>query len=247
VKALAAAILLFWMTISAGAEQLIVALSSEEVQITSNFTGTSITVFGAIEPDSSTVSKPSFYDIVVAVKGPSESVITRRKDRIAGIWLNNPSRTLRDMPSFYAVNSSRPLSDLTTPQTLERYRLGADEIVGAALPATDPFAQAFIRLKQEAGLYREEAYGVLFPALSVFQTAVQIPANVPVGRYTAMVYLFRDGAMLASSDSEIRISKTGFEQFTYDLAQHRGLIYGGICVIFAIFTGWLAGVIFRRD
>lgn len=243
----AAALWLMLVSLPAQAEQLIVALSSEEVKITSNFTGTSIAVFGAIEPDAATVSRPSFYDVVVTVKGPAESVVTRRKDHIAGIWLNNGSRTLRDMPSFYAVNASRPLSDVTTPQTLKRYRLGADEIVGAALPAADPFAQAFVRLKQEAGLYREEAYGVLFPAITVFQTAVQIPANVPIGKYMATVYLFRDGAMLASGDSEIRISKTGFEQFTFDLAHDRGLVYGLICVILAIFTGWLAGVIFRRD
>ncbi|HEV7283598.1 MAG TPA: TIGR02186 family protein [Kaistia sp.] len=53
--------------------------------------------------------------------------------------------------------------------------------------------------------------------------------------------------MLASDQSEIRISKMGFEQFTFDLAHNQGLIYGLICVILAVFTGWLAGVIFRRD
>ena len=257
-KGLAALLAFGVMTLAilpARAEQLIVALSAEEVRITSNFTGTSITVFGAIERDAATVSRADFYDVVVSVKGPPETVVTRRKDRILGIWLNSASRTFVNIPSFYAVNSSRPLSEVTTPQILKRFQIGADDLVfpvsagneAESAGTDDPFRQAFIRLKQQDGLYRREAYGVKFPGAEIFQTAVQIPANVPVGRYVVTVYLFRDGAMLASEDAEIRISKTGFEQFTFDLAHNQGLIYGLICVILAVFTGWLAGVIFRRD
>jgi uncharacterized protein (TIGR02186 family) len=254
-----AALLVFWgvafATAPVRAEQLIVALSAEEVRITSNFTGTSITVFGAIERDAATVSRAEFYDVVVSVKGPAETVVTRRKDRFVGIWLNNASRTFVNIPSFYAVNASRPLSEVTTPQILKRFQIGSDNLVfpvsaddGAETAGPDDdFRKAFIRLKQQDGLYRSEAYGVKFPGTEIFQTAVQIPANVPVGRYVVTVYLFRDGAMLASDQSEIRISKMGFEQFTFDLAHNQGLIYGLICVILAVFTGWLAGVIFRRD
>jgi len=254
-----AALLTLWAIALAAAparaEQLIVALSAEEVRITSNFTGTSITVFGAIERDAATVSRAEFYDVVVTVKGPSETVVTRRKARYVGLWLNSASRTFVNIPSFYAVNSSRPLSEVTTPQIQKRFQIGADALVfpvsadddAETAGPNDEFRQAFIRLKQQDGLYRSEAYGVKFPGTEIFQTAVQIPANVPVGRYLVTVYLFRDGAMLASDQSEIRISKMGFEQFTFDLAHNQGLIYGLICVILAVFTGWLAGVIFRKD
>jgi uncharacterized protein (TIGR02186 family) len=241
--------------VAARAEQLVVALSTEEVRITSNFTGTSITVFGAIERDAATVSRAEFYDVVVAVKGPPETVVTRRKDRMFGIWLNSDSRTFVNIPSFYAIHSSRPLSEVTTPQILKRFQIGADNLVFpiAAETGADPtetddaFRDAFIRLKRSDGLFRSQAYGVTFPGTEIFQTAIQLPANVPIGRYAVMVYLFRDGAMLASDQSEIRIAKTGFEQFTFDLAHNQGLLYGLICVILAVFTGWLAGVIFRRD
>jgi uncharacterized protein (TIGR02186 family) len=239
----------------ARAEQLIVALSTEEVRITSNFTGTSITVFGAIERDAATVSRAEFYDVVVALKGPPETVVTRRKERFLGIWLNSASRTFVNIPSFYAINSSRPLSEVSTPQILKRFQIGSENMVfpvsadeGAeTADADNAFRQAFIRLKQQDGLFRSEAYGVTFPGNEIFQTALRIPANVPVGRYGVTVYLFRDGALLATDQSEIRIAKTGFEQFTFDLAHNQGLIYGLICVILAVFTGWLAGIIFRRD
>lgn len=248
------AFLALFLIVPAKAEELIVALSSEEVKITSNFTGTGITVFGAVERDAGTVSRGSFYDVVVALRGPAETVVARRKDRLLGVWLNNASRTYLDMPSFYAVNSSRPVSEVTTAPVLRRFQLGFDNLAfdtaeheEAITPEDISFRQSFIRIKQQAGLFRQEHYAVTFPGSNVFQTTLQIPANVPVGRYQVSVYLFRDSAYLATSNAEIRVSKTGFEQFTFDLAHGYGFLYGAICVVLAIFTGWLAGVIFRKD
>ena len=43
------------------------------------------------------------------------------------------------------------------------------------------------------------------------------------------------------------MAKIGFEQVTFELAQNYPLVYGVLAVILAIFTGWLAGVIFKKD
>ena len=82
---------------------------------------------------------------------------------------------------------------------------------------------------------------------AIFRTAVWIPANVPVGDYRVAAYLFSNGALLASTGDRITISKTGFEQNLSDFAHGRPLTYGLACVALALFTGWLGGVIFRRD
>ena len=249
------ALLVAVAAVPAKAETLIVALSTQQVRISSNFTGSSITVFGAIERDAATVSRASFYDVVVVVKGPAETFVTRKKDRFLGVWLNRSSRTFVNVPSFYSVHSSRPLDQVTTPQLRKRYQLGADQLVfpvavdGGAetAEAGDEFREAFIKLKSDARLYQSHPYAVSFPGAEIFQTAIDLPANVPTGRYVATVYLFRDGAMLASKEEPIIVVKTGFEQASYNLAQSQGFVYGLAVVVLAIFTGWLAGVIFRRD
>jgi hypothetical protein len=38
----------------------------------------------------------------------------------------------------------------------------------------------------------------------------------------------------------------GFERFLYNAAVGQPFLYGLVCVILAIFTGWLGGVVFRR-
>ena len=82
---------------------------------------------------------------------------------------------------------------------------------------------------------------------AVFRSTVWIPANIPVGDYALTVYLFSGSALLAQAKDTIRITKTGFEQLMFTAAHEQAALYGLACVALALFTGWLAGVIFRRD
>ena len=41
-------------------------------------------------------------------------------------------------------------------------------------------------------------------------------------------------------------SKTGFENFVFVASRQQPLLYGLVCVVLALGTGWLAGVVFRR-
>jgi uncharacterized protein (TIGR02186 family) len=98
--------------VPADADRLIATLSTSAVEITSNFAGTGVTVFGAIERDPG--SPPSRDDpaIVVAVRGPPQTVITRRKERWLGLWINRSARTMPDAPAFYALHSNRALGQV---------------------------------------------------------------------------------------------------------------------------------------
>ena len=73
----------------AGAESLISTLSDDSVEITSNFTGEQIVVFGAVR---GTPSDDTAYQVAVVVQGPSQDVVVRQKERFLGIWANRASR-----------------------------------------------------------------------------------------------------------------------------------------------------------
>ena len=76
----------------AGAERLVVSLSNHRVAVTSNFVGEELVLFGTIEPDPATALLHPPYDLVVTVSGPRQTLRTRRKQRMAGIWVNVDSR-----------------------------------------------------------------------------------------------------------------------------------------------------------
>jgi uncharacterized protein (TIGR02186 family) len=235
------------------AETLIVTLSTGEVQINSNFTGAAVSVFGAIERDAATIARPGVYDIAVVLRGPDQDVVTRRKEQFLGVWVNRASATLSGVPSFYAVQSTRPLSEIADASVLDQLGLGLEHLMiqpAGSDPATAAdFAAAFRRLKAESGLFVEEAGESVVRVLgtSVFQTTFALPAHIPIGTYEATVFLFSAGALLGSATAPLIVSKTGFEQFIFVAAQQQPLVYGAAAVLLALLIGWLAGLIFRRD
>jgi uncharacterized protein (TIGR02186 family) len=247
-------LVLFAIGGEANAEHLTVALSTPEVRINSSFTGVPITLFGVIERDAQTISRSGEYQVAVSILGPPQSIIARRKDRILGVWANSTSETILAAPSFYQVSSTGAIADLGSETLLKRLRLGFDNIgftyrgrVAKDDPGAAEFRDAFLRIKQKEGLYSEAPAGVGFVADTIFRTTIWIPANVPVGYYQVSVFLFADGALLAHADESFTIAKTGLEQFVFAFSHQESFIYGLACVALALFTGWLAGVIFRRD
>jgi len=239
----------------AAAEDLVAALSTGSIAITSSFTGTTVTLFGSIERDANTVARPGGYDIVVSIRGPGETVTTRRKERVLGIWVNRGAETHVNIPAYYAALSNRPLDDIAPPPVRRRLQLGLEALVlpvstetlADSLANQEAFAAAFLRLKRQQGLYRELPNGVEFLSPSLFRASIPLPANVPVGEYTVSIHLLAASALLKSRTTEISIAKTGFEQAVVELATDRPVVYGMITLAFAFFVGWLASVLFRRD
>jgi uncharacterized protein (TIGR02186 family) len=250
--------LLILMTFAArpaAAERLIVSLSNHRVQVTSSFTGEDLVLFGSIEPDKGKTALRPSYDLVVTVTGPRETFRTRQKDRVAGIWVNVESREFVKVPSYLAVLSNRPVAQITDENTLRRLHIGIDNFllpqrIGPDIADTvrnDPFRVAFVRLEGVRGLYRESSEAATFLTPSVFRVAIPLPADTPTGSYAIDVKLFAGGKLVTSTNTALGVIKTGFEQYVADAAADYGLLYGIATALMALFIGWFASVVFRRD
>ena len=232
------------------AERLTVAVSTPQVQITSNFAGVTVTTFGVIE-GADELSLIAGYQVAAVVIGPPQTLVERRKDRVVGIWANRATVTIIGAPSFYALDTSAPLEAIAPPATLARLGLGFDNL-GLSFADTPTaveqreFQNAFVRLQQQAGLYTAGT-GVQFIGDTIFRSNTFLPANIPDGRYTVLAYLFSNQTLIAAAQSSFTVSKTGFEQTVASFAVGQSLIYGLLTVAISIFIGWLGGVIFRRD
>jgi uncharacterized protein (TIGR02186 family) len=241
----AAALFLLCGQLPATAEELTIALSLPEVRIDSGFTGVALTVFGVIEGKGATgLPAGTRYDVAVRVEGPPETVVARRKDRFFAIWLNGRSETIK-APSFYGLGASADITAIADLGVRAPLQLGFDTLP-SGMAADDSFRQAYLRLKQQAGLYTGDSR-INFIGDSIFRTSIWIPANVPIGTYRVKAFLFADGKPLAEAVDGFLVSKIGFERFMSGFARNGALLYGLATVALALFTGWLAGVIFRRD
>ena len=238
----------------AAAERLIASLTNHRVMITSNYTGIELVLFGSVERDTASIERKGPYDIVATITGPRESLRTRRKQRVLGIWVNTAARTFVDPPAYLAVLANRPLDLITNAENRRKLQIG---IADTTLPelinndigevANEPFRGALVRLMDERGLYSEEANAVTFLTPTLFRASIKLPAQVPVGDYTVDVKLFADGNLIGHTALLFKIVKVGFEQFVVEAARNHGLLYGLATACMALLTGWIASVAFRRD
>jgi uncharacterized protein (TIGR02186 family) len=250
-----AALLIAGASTVARAERLIVSVSNHRVTVTPNYSGEELVLFGAVEKDASAPAARTAYDLVVTVSGPRADMVTRRKERKFGIWINTDYRQFLQVPAYLAIFSNRPFDAIAAPDVQRRQQLGLNNVlltqrVGpdyADVVPNDAFRSAFIRLRSEQGLYREATSAVTFLTPTLFRTSIPLPAEVPIGTYNVDIKLFSEGSLTAHTETAFEIVKVGFEQFVANSARQNGLIYGLATVCMALMSGWAASIVFRKD
>lgn len=234
------------------AERLVTDISERQIAITSNFKGTTLLIFGAVQQGRVFEGGLADNDIVIVVRGPARDMVVRKKERVAGIWVNADSVTFSGVPGYYAVASNRPLKDIASPELLDRVGIGLEhlslkvketKVPEAAIPA---FREAIIRQQKNAFLFLSAERGVSLLAQTLFRANLMFPANVPVGDYRVEAYLLKDGRIVSAQSSPLSINKSGIERSLYILAHEAAYLYGLIAVALAVLAGWIAGLVFRK-
>ena len=226
-------------------------LSTREISIQSNFTGIEILIYGSIDFSQTKAPDQGVYDVIIVIRAPSQPLVARHKERVAGIWINAPGKVFPSVPGFYAALSTRPIRAITSDETLKKLGIGLANVAFGRNSTGDPeeetYRSAVIRLKEKQKLFQEDDDGVAFIGRSLFRANVSLPVNVPIGRYTADVYLFRDGQLVSKNQSTLEVNKAGFEQLVYRLAFRHPFIYGVLAVLIAVLAGLAGWAFFRRD
>ncbi|UPT61896.1 MAG: TIGR02186 family protein [Hyphomonadaceae bacterium JAD_PAG50586_4] len=229
------------------------AVAEEQITVSSDYRGSFVTVFG-VNPD-----RRGRGDIVVVVRGPTETASVMRKRRVFGLWVNGEAVHFSEAPTFFAVLSNRPLRQIASPESIWRYQLdpaAAAQLSSAVPEGGDPSAYraALVRLRREQGLYQEysgraqadQRGGLTQYQGGLFRAVVRLPANAPIAQYHADTYLFRDGRLISSQRLPISIARVGIERRIHDLATNWSMLYGILTVLLALAAGWVAANLFRR-
>lgn len=230
-------------------EQVVLGLSQDRVAITANFDGSEILIFGAIKREAPIPSGPPL-EVIVAVAGPSEPVMVRRKERKLGIWVNTDSVLVDSAPSFYAVATSGPFKKILTDTEDLRYRVSIERAirsVGAAMHirGAQDFAEAVVRIRESEHLYSIRENTVAVDEQTLFRTSIDMPADLTEGDYKARIFLTRGGEVVSQYETTIDVRKVGLERFLYNMSRQQPVWYGLMSLVIAIAAGWGASTAFR--
>lgn len=229
---------------------LVPEVSQSRIEVRQGFTGANLLLYGAvIDPVGPSGGRE--YDIAVVLKGPSEPIRLREKERIAGIWMNSGSSDFRSAPSFFAVASSSPIADIVDPRTAAIYELGTEFIQLSPTGQIEPeeqarYASGLVDMRQRLGLYKEDPQGVRISEGVLYQARIALPSNVTTGQYTAETFAIADGRVLASATADIEVVKVGLEGSVVLASQRWSLIYGLGAIALSLGMGWIAGQAFAK-
>jgi uncharacterized protein (TIGR02186 family) len=243
-----AALLLCLLALPGRAEEVVLGLSKDKVAITATFQGSEILVFGAVKREVPIPQEP--LDVVVAVAGPKEPVVVRRKERRFGIWINTDAVEVDEAPSFYAISTTGPLNEVLSSVEDLRHRVSiprAIRSVGAPQGVTDAqsFTDAVIRIRKDNGAYTLQEGGVVLDEQTLFRTSIALPSNLTEGSYPTRIFLTRGGRVVSVFETTIDVRKVGLERWLYNMSREQPLLYGLMSLAIAIAAGWGASVAFR--
>lgn len=226
----------------AGARPMIADLAIHHITIDHKFNGMNILLFGAHN---------AVGDLVVVVRGPKNQYVVRKKGKVAGLWANTDSMHIAEAPHFYSVAASQPLEDLNNPTLLRLLGIGKEEVPVVPSGVVEKekwevFKESFIRKKRELSLFPVKVEPVTFWGETLFRTQLFFPGNIIEGTYTAEIYLFNEGQLVAMQSTPLRVEREGIQAFVFDSAHNYAFLYGILCVILAILAGLGANMVFRR-
>ena len=229
---------------------LVPDVSARKIEIRYSFSGAQLLLFGAILYPRGRIPEHD-PDIAVVLRGPVQPILVREKQKIAGVWMNADSSRFRSAPAYYAVSSSRPITQLIDERTAAIYEIGLQNLqlspgTGALPEKARRFETGLINLRKKRGVYIENPRGVEISEGVLYRARISIPSQVPVGTYTAETFLIQDGRVLAVATRDIDIGKSGFERWVSLVARRHEGLYGLAAVFMSLGLGWAAALVFRR-
>ena len=237
---------------AAAPSRLVADLSDNQVEITSSYHGTELLLFGAID------GVPG-DDVVIVVTGPLSRMAQRRKDKVAGIWVNVETNIWENAPSFYHVYTTKLLDRIADYETLTAAGIGTasldlkvspsaqDEDAAAAEPLdVAAMTGGLIRNMQDLDLWKIHHAGIEVQKDTLFRAKLELPKNVPPGNYEIRAVHFRDGIAINQETTDMVIRKAGLSALIYKFAHEYSVFYGLFAIAFAVSAGWLAAAAFRK-
>ena len=80
----------------------------------------------------------------------------------------------------------------------------------------------------------------------LFKTELIFSSEIVDGEYLVDTLLLKDGNVIAAKRSFINVSKTGYGEKIYKVANNNSLLYGFTAVFFAFIFGFIVHQIIRR-
>jgi len=220
---------------------LISGISTNEINVDTEFKGAQILLFGA---------KNDAGNVVITVRGPRKNFIISKKENLLGIWYNGERIKFKNSYGFYSLFSTYNDGEMIQ-QDLNEFELGKNniqfEIQNKLSPSKiNEFRVQFIDLLEQKKLYSVGTNPIDFLDETLFKLIIDFPKNILLGTYVLEIYLINNGSVLSFQSIPIYVNQVGVSAQISKFASEQSVLYGVIAVFLAIIVGFTANYFFAR-
>lgn len=215
------------------------------VAITTGFSGTEVTVFGTLEEVGA--------DVIVVLRGPGQTLSLRHKERVIGLWLNGAAQLFTQVPGFYGLAATKPVTSLLSLEDLNQNRLGLSALQASLEPVRATNGLEVLEADRAAvvaelgkrGLIVQKPEPIRLLGGRLFKVSFALPSNVPVGPFQVSVYAVKDRQVIGIITTPLVTSQVGIAADVHDWAYRQPLIYALASLSLAVLMGALGFWAFR--
>ena len=225
------------------AQAVLADVTAPLVAITTGFSGTDVTIFGSLEEAGA--------DVIVVLRGPGQTLSLRHKERVFGLWLNGPAQRFGQVPGFYGLAATKPVTGLLSLEDLNQNRLGLSSLQASLEPqpeggdVRETDRAAVIAELGKRGLIVQKPEPIRLLAGRLFKVSFALPSNVPVGPFQVSVYAVKDRQVIGIITTPLVTSQVGIAADVHDWAYRQPLIYALASLSLAVLMGALGFWAFR--
>ncbi|MBL8639701.1 MAG: TIGR02186 family protein [Alphaproteobacteria bacterium] len=246
------------------AEQAIIFdVAPKNINISADFEGAVVTVFGTILPQKGegktthgpdTPNNPYTAQLAISVRGPQSRVIIRERSSVAGMWLPHDWMAFKDIPLYYDYALSSALQPQANAEFLRQNHIGLNGLELGADDADDAedairfhkFENSLMRLAQKGGMFPYGGREISFLGNGLFRADFTLPNTIPSGDYQVRVSLFQDRSLMAERSEIFAVRQTGFLAAINEAAHRHVMLYAAAGFAIAVLMGLLSAYLSRH-
>ena len=224
--------------------QIVADLSQENVEISTDFLGAKILLFGAYDGRKGD-------DIIVVVTGPKGLVTIQKKEKVLGVWVNTKKVNYINAPKYLSISSNRNIDKILNQKTQKISEIGLNNLniriqPGKRVRSEKEWREALTRNMLKSKLWSLNENSISLNKNSLFRSYLSLPSNVTIGKFEVKILHYRNSKLISKETNTINVSKSGISAEIYNIAQNYSTLYGIFAVLLAVFIGWGTNLVFRK-
>ena len=226
--------------------QIVADLSQDNVEISTDFLGAKILLFGAYDGKKGD-------DIIVVVTGPKGLVTVQKKEKVLGVWVNTQKVNYINAPKYLNISSNRDINKILNQKTRKISEIGLNNLnvriqpgINISKDNENDWRKALTRNMLKSKLWSLNENSVALNKNALFRSYLTLPSNVPTGIFNVKILHYRNSKLISKEKSTINVLKSGISAEIYNIAQNYSTLYGIFAVLLAVLIGWTTNLIFRK-